>query len=427
MRSALRFMLAVFLFMGTQALAQNNQDTDPQIKALLERIDALEKKQASETQALTDELAQVKTKVAVPELEYKSFSGLGLGASKVYYSKSPLSIGGYGEVTYFDYRGGPKADYSDMYRFVPYIGYRFTDNIIFNSEIEFEHGGAAGGSGEAIVEFAYMDFLIQDSFNVRAGHVLVPVGYINLKHEPTLFFSVNRPEIEKYIIPTTWHENGVLAFGSWSGFEYQAGVVNGMESTELGLDADSWMRGGRQKGAKAKSEDLAYVARLEYTGMPGFNIGGSYYIGDSAQTINGSYNAQMTLWEAHTEYNIAGFGLRALYTQGRLTDAADVSAVGDAIGEEANGYYVTLSYDIMTAFGIAGRSLPVFVRHSQYDLHAEVPQGFVRDEALNKTLTTIGINYKPISNVVLKADYQIRETKAGDDVDMFELGLGWVF
>ena len=67
----------------------------------------------------------------------------------------------------------------DVYRFVPYIGYKFTDNIILNTEIEFEHGGVADGNGgEVIVEFMYLDFLLNKELNIRIGNFLVPVGTV---------------------------------------------------------------------------------------------------------------------------------------------------------------------------------------------------------------------------------------------------------
>ena len=103
--------------------------------------------------------------------------GLGAAASKVYFSKNPLSIGGYGEVIYQDPRGGSTGNLSDNYRFVPYFSYRFSDKIIFNSEVEFEH------TNEVAVEFSYLDFLLSPELSVRLGHVLVPIGMTNLKHE----------------------------------------------------------------------------------------------------------------------------------------------------------------------------------------------------------------------------------------------------
>ena len=105
----------------------------------------------------------------------------------------------------------------DAQRVILYAGYKFTENIIFNSEIEFEHGSTSanldGQSGSVSVEFAYLDFLIKDYVNIRGGLLLVPFGIINEIHEPTTFYGVFRPSVERQIIPTTWRENGLGLLG----------------------------------------------------------------------------------------------------------------------------------------------------------------------------------------------------------------------
>ena len=47
------------------------------------------------------------------------------------------------------------------------------------------------------------------AFNVRAGHLIVPMGLTNAHHEPINFFGTSRPEGETTIIPSTWHETDV--------------------------------------------------------------------------------------------------------------------------------------------------------------------------------------------------------------------------
>jgi len=42
----------------------------------------------------------------------------------------------------------------------------------------------------------------------------MPVGIINIYHEPPSFNGVDRPEVDTYVIPTTWREPGVGLFGA---------------------------------------------------------------------------------------------------------------------------------------------------------------------------------------------------------------------
>ena len=119
---------------------------------------------------------------------------------------------------------------------VLYTGYKFTDSILFNAEIEFEHATtgstkSSSGGGSVSVEFAYLDFLLRDWANIRAGLVLVPMGFLNEIHEPVSYFGVNRPDIERQIIPSTWRENGVGIHGTlYEQVDYQAFVINGFNA-----------------------------------------------------------------------------------------------------------------------------------------------------------------------------------------------------
>ena len=172
------------------------------------RLDELEEK----VDILVEEIGRLESIFAVPEeLELTTFAGLGPAASKVYKKDRGLSIGGYGEVrlrTFHNKGDDDQSDIFDALRAVLYVGYKFNDNWVFNSEIEFEHGGTGGG-GSVSTEFLTIDYLWRDGVNARAGLLLVPMGFINEIHEPTFFFGAERPEVERVILPSTWRENGV--------------------------------------------------------------------------------------------------------------------------------------------------------------------------------------------------------------------------
>src|SRR5580704_16496861 len=135
-----------------------------------------------------------------------------------------LSIGAYGEVKYGTMQnpaanGGWQNGF-DTARMVLLPTYAITDNIIFNAEIEFEHAGSGFDNddklhGTAEIEQIWIDFKIIDQFNWRApGIDLVPIGYINQHHEPTQFYSVNRPELYNGLIPSTWKVPGTSVYGT---------------------------------------------------------------------------------------------------------------------------------------------------------------------------------------------------------------------
>jgi len=311
-----------------------------------------------------------------------------------------ISFGGYGKMDYTNSLDG-NTDKLDIYRFILYVGYQFTEDIKLVSEIEWEHGGRESTGGYSVIEQAYIDFRINNTLSAKVGHFIIPVGMVNLYHEPTAFKSVARPETEKHIIPSTWHENGVMAHGKMDNFSYQAGIVAGLNANN-----GTSIRGMRQNGQKSKAEDFAFVGRLDYQ-APGYYLGGSFFTGEAGQGVAGSDVSTM-VGEIHAGVNIQGFDLHGLYAINEI-DGGTI-ADGD-LSTEGNGYYVNASYTI-------DKWAP-FVQYEAYTKDDS-------DSANDITLTTVGINYKPTENVVLKADYVMRDDQGTDD-DRIALGVGWNF
>lgn len=383
------------------------------------------------TSILAQELEKLRTLLVIPEEpQYKSMYGLGPAASKVYQVSKGLSIGGYGEGRYQiftdDQNGG--RDNADFVRLVLYTGYRFTDRILFNSELEFEHA-STGKSGEVSVEFAALDFFLDPRANVRAGMVLVPMGFLTLIHEPPFYFGNNRPEVESRILPSTWREIGVGLFGELlPGLTYTTYGINGLRATGFSPDG---IRGGRQSGSRVKAEDLAWVGRLDYAlpFAPGLTIGGSAYLGNSGQGEIKGTDVFTQIYEGHVQWHYRGLEFRALGAWSRIDDADKVSrAVKKTVGEEQFGWYTELGYNILPLLlPESTHYLAPFFRYERWDTQAEVARGFARNGNLNRKLWQFGVNYKPIPNVVLKADYRNVDADQGELADEFNLGLGFIF
>lgn len=393
-----------------------------------EQVKELERK----TDVLAEAVEKLRTELYIPEeFEYKSMYGLGPAASKVYQVGKGLSIGGYGEGRYQTFVNGDKEDNADFVRLVLYAGYRFTDRILFNSEIEFEHA-STGKEGSVSVEFAALDFLLDPRANIRAGLVLLPMGFLNPIHEPPFYFGNNRPEVERRILPSTWRENGVGLFGElWPGLTYTTYAVNGLDAS--GFDS-SGIRGGRQSGSKALAEDLAFVGRLDYAppGMPGLSFGGSAYVGNSGQdqTFAGEELDVFTqLYEGHIQWQYRGWWFRALGAWGSIDDAEVLSAAkGETVGENNFGWYTELAYNVLPLiWPETTQYLAPFFRFEQLDTIASTPSGFRDNGAFDRDIYQFGINYKPIPNVVIKADYRNFEAEDGRPADEFNLGLGFIF
>ncbi len=101
---------------------------------------------------------------------------------------------------------------------------------------------------------------------------------------------------------------------------------------------------------------------------------------------------------------------------------------GESISSEMLGAYGEVAYDVLPLlFPETGMSLEPFYRFAYYDTQRDVPSGSARDRSREITVQTVGLSFKPIPNVVIKADYRNRDSRAGDLPDEFNLGIGFAF
>ncbi len=424
------------LGLGIIAAPAAAQETD---SAKIEQLE-------EQIEAITRELEEMKLGREVVAQADTSMYGLGPAASKVYRVRRGVSIGGYGELLYENFAttredgtASGKTDQIDALRGVVYVGYKFGDRFLFNSEIEVEHGSTSQ-SGSVSLEFAYLDFGFSDPVGARGGLVLLPMGLVNEQHEPTTFLGTERPETERFIIPSTWREIGVGLFGAAGGFSYRGYAVAGLDavsggsSNASGFSAEG-LRGGRQKGSKAVAENFAGVARLDYTGKLGLMIGGSAYLGNSGQgatTPAGEVIDGLTfIWEGHAQYQAYGFDFRGLFSMALVDDVQqlnDAQGFGgnESIGERLVGWYVHGGYDVLRRVSTRHQLIP-YVRYEQIDTQDRVPEGFADNPANDRTILTLGVAWKPIPNVVVKGDYQNQRNAANTGLNQWNLAMGYVF
>lgn len=343
-----------------------------------------------------------------------------------------LSIGGYGELHYnnFDSDTG-KDDAIDFHRFVLFFSYDFNDWIKFSSELEVEHALSGDGKpGEVELEQAFLDFMLSKPINLRAGLMLVPVGIINETHEPPTFYGVERPDLEKVIIPTTWWEAGVGIHGTIApGLNYKLYYVSSLDGGSF--RAKDGIRAGRQKVAKATAEDFSVVGRLEYTGLPGLKLGASFLNGDTGQDDAALGDTTVTLFEADAQYSISNFDFRGIYAHVEVDDTDQIFAdTGNVVGETISGWYVEGAYRFLQHLvPDTEQELAVFARYSEYDTLDDVESGLTDDPQYDIDVFTVGLDYKPHPNVVIKVDYQDRDNGSSTvtAVDQWNVGIGYWF
>lgn len=355
------------------------------------------------------------------------------------------TIGGYGEIAYNAYVHDASRNQADLKRFVLFFGHRFNDKLSLMSEVEFEHAvTSSSDKGEAEIEQAYLNYAFKPSLNVKAGLFLMPFGFINRSHEPPAFYGVERNEVERRIIPSTWREGGVSVWGSTPfGLAYDFGITTGFDFAKLD-DPSAPLLATHQELQLAHAANLSVYGSLEYTAAPGVLIGGAVFTGKTGHS-NADFKAdpsgpnfsgvggRVTLWDVHARVQRSGFDIEALYTRGSFANSAAIdqiildynSANGATRPLVPSSFYGWLVQGAYT-FGLGGDvTLSPFVRYERYNTRARLPLGLIADPANRDRVFTSGFSFKPISDVVVKLDYQkYIENSANDRVNV---GLGYQF
>lgn len=315
----------------------------------------------------------------------------------------------------------------DVHRLVWLMGYKFNERTTFAAELEFEH------VKEVYVEQAFLNYSINDYINFKTGLILSPMGIINSYHEPVTFNGVERPNVDKYIIPSTWREIGAGIHGRLLdlNLNYQLYVMNGFNGYDDGakFSGSSGLRGGRQKGAESFMSSPNFTGRLDYFGIPNLKIGISGYFGDSQSTEinNDSTIVGIMMMGADFRYFKKNLQIRGQYIMTDLSNTGQYNIYsGKDLGSQMNGYYFELGYDIMSILNSSSdQKLVAFSRYESYNTHADTEGDLEINDSYNRSEITMGLSWHVADGAVFKADYQIMDDSSDVERDnKFNLGFG---
>lgn len=373
-----------------------------------------------------------------------------------------LSLGGYGEATmsrmfysnnykrytnaelYKDAKGFGQFDLPHV---VFYINYDFGHGWSMGSEIEFEHGGTEAaveieeeetGEYETEVErggeVALEQFWIQKSWskavNLRMGHIVVPVGLTNQFHMPTEFFTVYRPESESSILPCTWHQTGISLWGRLPEWRYEVQFLAGLEADLFG--AKDWIKGGSASRYEFDiANSYAGVIRIDNYSLPGLRIGVSGYYGRSAVNSLKSdkykdVDGDILIGTLDFEYKAHNWIVRGNYDYGHLSDSEAITKINKTLGKGSVSPQTSVASDAMCASIEAGydvfalsanlrekhQQLYPFARYEYYDSMYKTEGAVVDNPCWERQKITLGLNYKPMKGIVIKAEWSERLLKS---------------
>ncbi|MBQ0034073.1 MAG: hypothetical protein KBS77_02140 [Bacteroidales bacterium] len=373
-----------------------------------------------------------------------------------------LTLGGYGEAVYRrnfyssnpgrykqpeQYRGQQYGQF-DLPHVCFYVGYDFGKGWRLSSEIEFEHGGVEAAmevegdegieyeseverGGEVALEQLWIEKQFSPMAKLRAGMLIVPIGGVNAHHEPNQFFGTYRPEGELTILPCTWHDIGLQLAGRYKWLQYTAQLLPGLQSNQFGNS--SWIHYGSASMFEYKlGTTLAGLARLDFYPLhrgekssDALRISLSGYTGTSFrntfeptegtdyQDVHGLVSIGAVDWS----YKGHGLIFRGSCLYGHLNDAEAISTFNRSMPKNSNSKRqhvasdayscgAELGYDFFTLNPVLREKRQqffLFARYDAYDAMARVKT--VRKYWAGRQKLSLGINYMPIPEVIVKAEY----------------------
>lgn len=345
-----------------------------------------------------------------------------------------FGIGGYGEawLTHDD-----EETEAQLRRLVLYVGHRFNDWAVFSSEIEIEEGH------ELELEQAFLELSPWGRrARLHVGLVLVPLGIVNVVHEPPTFNGVDRPIVDQLVIPSTWRELGVGVAGDFaSGLHYRVDLLNGLNAAAFSPYAG--IRPGRGNGeGEVQARDAALAARVHYDGFLGLDVGAGAYVGGAGQGTEGLDGVKVGIVEADVRFARRGLSLRAEFARAFVSDADRVTAFlretdpsSPAMSSALQGLYLEAGYDVLRLVRPGDQQLVPFVRYENVDTRASLPDVLAPGGSGAMEFLFAGLTYLPHPQLVFKADW--RRTLSGSDAaaaaelgeedDRFSLGAGFMF
>jgi hypothetical protein len=312
-------------------------------------------------------------------------------------------------------------------------------------ETEIEKGG------EVTIEQFWIEKTFAPYANLRMGHIIVPVGLTNQYHLPVEFFSVLRPEEETGILPCTWHETGLSLWGRAGAWRYEALFIAGLDAERF--NNSGWIAGGSTSPYEFKiASAYAGALRIDNYSVKGLRMGLSGYYGYSAANslkperyASRNVKGIVSIGAFDAVYDDHHILARANVIYGHLGGSYDISVINKRlpsaspsprtdVASDALSGYVEAGYDILSFFGSrrtgkangASPRLYVYGHYGYYDSMYRTAEGIADKTWCEKTIIRAGINYFPMKELVIKAEYTLRQFSAPyNNEPTISLGIGY--
>jgi hypothetical protein len=355
-----------------------------------------------------------------------------------------ITIGGYGD---FQFRqsslnerddGGGTSTFQST-RFVLGIAALLSEkqNIVFNSEIEYELG-----TSEIDVEQAFVAWKVRPEFEFRGGIIVPALGRFNTFHDSNLNLLALRPLINQYIVPTAYRDVGAGVRGRFKlphemRLFYEADVLNGFRAHNADGVATPFSRLVGQSSAaepgligfQDNNNNKAIAGRIGFSPLLGLEFGGSVYAGQFND--RGAPSESVTIIMVDGSYQRGPLAINGEYARSNIvgpdilrrsqappvmdpSDPATVAALAQFVAQTSpaqDGFYAEAAYKFFRGlfrnkehFDEGAYIAPV-LRYEAVRLDRTIPNFY-----LNRSRVTVGFNLAPSSSVIFKLGYALNHT-----------------
>ena len=177
------------------------------------------------------------------------------------------------------------------------------------------------------------------------------------------------------------------------------------------FNAEEGIREGRQKAFESIGQNPAFTGRLEYHGLPGLSLGGSFWTGKSGFATPG-INPRVNVFEFDGRFSVSRFDFRGEWANVNLDQTSRLnsllqrtSGVNPNIAERMRGFYVEGAYHLLP---LRQRyDLVAFSRYENFDTQHRMARGFLPLKEFDRDALVTGLTFFPEPDVALKFDYTV--------------------
>jgi hypothetical protein len=250
----------------------------------------------------------------------------------------------------------------------------FTETKLDNLVTFTDSEGVSGGSRVLSIERLYLDWAATPTLTVRAGKFLTPFGLWNVIRRTPLSWTVERPLVTERFFPE--HTTGLqlLYQTTWRGWSLDA-TAYGPAQEELALHGGAQEEDGRVVGGRLA---IAHTLGPAFIGI-GFNGAGI---------------------DPHSRgrwHGVTGTDLEVTAFGNFLTSEFTFEPPTDRQSDLKWGFYIQDAFPLI-------RRLYGVVRYERFD----------GQTGLHLDAELIGLAWRPVPFLILKADYQFANRSLGD-------------